>query len=54
LLCSLLEHKIIGGLDISGTPEVDGIENVWLLCVTELNTREQMDRLVAALQGMGE
>jgi glycine dehydrogenase subunit 1 len=50
----LLEQKIIGGLDISGTPEVDGMENVWLLCVTELNTREQMDRLVAALEGMGE
>jgi glycine dehydrogenase subunit 1 len=50
----LIEHKIIGGLDISGTPEVDGMENVWLLCVTELNTREQMDRLVAALEGMGE
>jgi glycine dehydrogenase subunit 1 len=50
----LLEHKIIGGLDISGTPEVDGMENAWLLCVTELNTREQMDRLVAALEGMGE
>ncbi|HEX9989724.1 MAG TPA: aminomethyl-transferring glycine dehydrogenase subunit GcvPA [Chloroflexia bacterium] len=50
----LLEHKIIGGLDISGTPEVDGMENVWLLCATELNTREQMDRLVAALEGMGE
>ncbi|HYP40632.1 MAG TPA: aminomethyl-transferring glycine dehydrogenase subunit GcvPA [Chloroflexia bacterium] len=50
----LLEHKIVGGLDISGTPEVDGMENVWLLCVTELNTREQMDRLVGALEGMGE
>jgi glycine dehydrogenase subunit 1 len=50
----LLEHKIVGGLDISGTPEVDDMENVWLLCVTELNTREHMDRLVAALEGMGE
>jgi glycine dehydrogenase subunit 1 len=50
----LFEQKIIGGLDISGTPEVDGMENIWLLCVTELNTREQMDRLVAALEGMGE
>ena len=46
----LLEHKIIGGLDISGTPEVDGAENAWLLCVTEMNTREQMDRLISALQ----
>ena len=30
----LLEHKIIGGLDVS-----DQIENGWLLCVTEMNTR---------------
>lgn len=45
----LLEHKIIGGLDISGTPEVDGAENAWLLAVTEMNTKEQMDKLVAAL-----
>jgi glycine dehydrogenase subunit 1 len=45
----LLEHKIIGGLDISRTPEADGADNAWLLCVTEMNTREQLDRLVAAL-----
>jgi glycine dehydrogenase subunit 1 len=48
----LLEHKITGGLDISGTPEIDGAENAWLLCVTEMNTREQLDRLVAALADM--
>ncbi len=48
----LLEHKIIGGLDISGTKEVDGLENVWLLAATEMNSREQMDRLVVALEGM--
>ena len=34
------EHKIIGGLDISGTKEVDGQENVWLLAVTEMNSKE--------------
>ena len=48
----LLDQKIVGGLDISKTPEVDGQENVWLLCVTELNTREQMDSLVSALEAM--
>ncbi len=48
----LLGRKIIGGLDISKTPEVDGMDNVWLLCVTEMNTKEQMDRLVSALEEM--
>jgi glycine dehydrogenase subunit 1 len=50
----LLEHKIIGGLDISKAPEVEGTDNAWLLCVTEMNTKEQMDRLVEALEGMGK
>jgi glycine dehydrogenase subunit 1 len=49
----LLEDKIVGGLDISGTPEADGAPNAWLLCVTEMNTREQMDRLVDALGRIG-
>ncbi|MEO8287145.1 MAG: aminomethyl-transferring glycine dehydrogenase subunit GcvPA [Chloroflexota bacterium] len=49
----LLEHKIIGGLDISGTPEVEGVENAWLLCVTEMNSKEQLDRLIAALTEIG-
>ncbi len=48
----LLEQKIIGGLDISKSVEVEGADNAWLLCVTEMNTREQMDRLVAALESM--
>ncbi len=48
----LLEQKIIGGLDISRTPEADGVDNAWLLCVTEMNSREQLDRLVAALAAM--
>ena len=39
---------IIGGLDVS-----DQIEDGMLLCVTEVNTREQIDGLVAALQGIG-
>ena len=43
----LLEHKIIGGLDVS-----DQIANGWLLCVTEQNSRAQLDALVAVLEGM--
>jgi glycine cleavage system P protein (glycine dehydrogenase) subunit 1 len=41
----LLEYKIIGGLDVS-----DQIPNGWLLCVTEMNSRAQLDNLVAALR----
>lgn len=48
----LVEHGIVGGLDISGWPEVDGAENAWLLCVTELTSKEQMDKLVDVLKGM--
>ncbi len=46
----LLDEKIVGGLNISNTPEVDGMDNVWLLCVTEMNTVEQMDRLLSVLE----
>jgi glycine dehydrogenase subunit 1 len=41
----LLDYKIIGGLDVS-----DQVENGWLLCVTEMNSREQLDRLVQAVR----
>ena len=41
---SLLERGIIGGLDVS-----DRIENGMLLCVTEMSSREEIDRLVEAL-----
>ncbi len=41
----LLEQGIIGGLDVS-----ERVENRMLLCVTEVNTREEIDRLVAALE----
>jgi glycine dehydrogenase subunit 1 len=44
----LLEHDIIGGLDVS-----DRIENGMLFCATELNTREEIERLVTALRGIG-
>ncbi|GBD14788.1 putative glycine dehydrogenase (decarboxylating) subunit 1 [bacterium HR25] len=44
---ALLERGIIGGLDVS-----DRIENGMLLCVTEMNTREEIDRLVEALASL--
>ena len=40
----LLEEHIIGGLDIS-----DSVEKGMLLCVTEMNTREEIDGLVSCL-----
>ncbi|MGQ9626061.1 MAG: aminomethyl-transferring glycine dehydrogenase subunit GcvPA [Anaerolineae bacterium] len=44
---SLLEQGIIGGYDLSRDwPE---LENCMLLCVTEMNTKEEIDRLVEAL-----
>jgi glycine dehydrogenase subunit 1 len=43
----LEEHGIIGGLDVS-----DRIANGMLFCVTEVNSREQIDELVAALEGI--
>ena len=49
----LVEYKIVGGLDISKSVEVDGVDNAWLLCVTELNTKDQLDRLVSALKEIG-
>jgi glycine dehydrogenase subunit 1 len=40
----LLREKIIGGLDISHM-----IDNAMLLCVTEMNTKQEIDRLVEVL-----
>ncbi len=53
----LLQHNILGGLDISG-PEFRGglppeVVNPMLLCVTEMNTREEIDALVEALSANG-
>jgi glycine dehydrogenase subunit 1 len=42
----LIERGIIGGLDVS-----DHVENGMLVCVTEMNTREEIERLV---EGLGE
>ena len=44
----LLDYKIIGGLDIS-----DRIENGMLVCATEVNTREEIDRFATALKEIG-
>jgi glycine dehydrogenase subunit 1 len=41
---ALFREKIIGGLDVSET-----IDNGMLLCVTEMNTKEEIDRLIAVL-----
>jgi glycine dehydrogenase subunit 1 len=43
---ALFKEGIIGGLDIS-----DIIDNAMLLCVTEMNTREEIDKLVEILGG---
>ena len=40
----LMERNILGGLDVS-----DRFENGMLLCVTEMNSREDIDQLVDAL-----
>jgi len=45
---ALLERGILGGLDVS-----DMIPNGMLLCVTELNTRDEIDALAAALRELG-
>jgi glycine dehydrogenase subunit 1 len=57
---ALLEEGILGGLDVSpGTgaglkPGLRGLpEHAMLLCVTEMNTREEIDRLVGALGHLG-
>lgn len=44
----LLQHKIIGGLDVS-----DQIENGMLICCTDMNTREQIETLADALAQIG-
>lgn len=44
---AFLERGIIGGLDVSD------IRSRMLLCVTEMNTSEELDRMVAALTEIG-
>ena len=45
---ALLERGIIGGYDLGR--DYPQMENSMLLCVTEMNTRAEIDRLVEALQ----
>jgi glycine dehydrogenase subunit 1 len=45
---ALLKRKIIGGFDISHR-----IPDTMLLCVTEMNSREEIDALVSALREIG-
>ena len=44
----LLESEIIGGLDIS-----DQVENGMLVCVTEMNSRSEIENLASALEKVG-
>lgn len=48
ILCSLLEQDILGGIDVS-----DRIENGLLVCVTEMNSRIEIDAFAEALAGLG-
>ena len=43
----LLDHNILGGLDVS-----ESIPNGMLICVTEMNSRVDIDALVNALEGI--
>ena len=45
----LLDYGIIGGLDVSTS-----VPNGILLCVTEMNSREEIDALVSALAEIGQ
>ena len=45
----LMDKNILGGLDLSGPDFETGFINPMLLCVTEMNSKEDIDALVAAL-----
>ena len=45
----LLDRDIIGGLDVS-----DSVPNGMLLCVTEMNSRQEIESLAEALAQIGE
>ncbi len=44
----LLDRGILGGYDLGG--DYPHLEQEMLICVTEMNTREQIDRLIVALR----
>ena len=49
ILASLLNRKIIGGLDVS-----DRVPGGILFCATEMNSRSEIDGLVTALAEIGD
>jgi glycine dehydrogenase subunit 1 len=49
LLRELLNRRILGGIDVS-----ERVPNGLLVCVTETNTREEIDRLVKAVAEVGQ
>ena len=49
LNAKLMERGIIGGIDVS-----QHVHNGLLLCVTEMNSRAQIDSLVEALTDIGK
>jgi glycine dehydrogenase subunit 1 len=55
LLARLLERGIVGGLDVSAVSadRRKRVENGMLICVTEVNTREEIDDLAEALAANG-
>ena len=48
----LLEEGIIGGYNMSGLYE--GFDECMLLCVTEINIKKDIDKLVAAIEKIVE
>ena len=54
----LMERNILGGLDLSSSPYRDPlppeVDRGMLVCVTEMNTRQDIDALLVALQEIGE
>lgn len=48
---ALREQGIIGGYDLS--PDEPHLKNAMLLCVTEMNSKAEIDELVAALRAVG-
>jgi glycine cleavage system pyridoxal-binding protein P len=53
-----MERNILGGLDLSNSPYRDPlppeVDRGMLVCVTEMNTKQDIDALVVALQEIGE
>ena len=54
---TLLEHNILGGLDLSDSTYREllpsNVINGMLVCVTEMNSKEDIDALVSVLKGIG-